>query len=128
MCVEFFLFLKKSEIWDFINSLIQERFYDFIVFFKRITDNCFFSFGKKIYFLNNSICPIITHEPLDRFASNFDWRTRENHEIVLNMEILSWLGQLWKGKLDKIVDQDQTRVNGGSMFEYPGDRNPGFPS
>ena len=28
------------------------------------------------------ICRIISHEPLNRFASNFDWRTRENHGNV----------------------------------------------
>jgi len=29
------------------------------------------------------VCPIITEEPLNRFASNFNWRTRENHWNVL---------------------------------------------
>jgi len=24
-------------------------------------------------------CPIITHEPLDKFALNFDWGNQENH-------------------------------------------------
>ena len=28
------------------------------------------------------VCPIINQEPLDRFASNFDWGTRESHENV----------------------------------------------
>ena len=30
-------------------------------------------------------CPIITHEPFDLFASNFDWGTRENHGNVLGL-------------------------------------------
>ena len=29
------------------------------------------------------VCPIITEEPLNRFDSNFNWRTRENHWNVL---------------------------------------------
>ena len=28
---------------------------------------------------------IITQKPLDRFASNFDWGTRETHRNVLNL-------------------------------------------
>ena len=35
------------------------------------------------------VCPIITHEPRDRLASNFDWGTRENHHWDL-----SWVGTL----------------------------------
>jgi len=30
------------------------------------------------------VCPIITHEPLDRFASKFNWGTRENHGNALS--------------------------------------------
>ena len=30
-------------------------------------------------------CPIITQEPLDRFASNFNWGTRETHRNVLSL-------------------------------------------
>jgi len=29
-------------------------------------------------------CPIITHENLDRFASNFDWRTQQLGLIILS--------------------------------------------
>ena len=29
------------------------------------------------------VCPIINHAPLDRFASNFDWETRERYGNVL---------------------------------------------
>ena len=31
------------------------------------------------------IYPIITQEPLDRFASNFDWGTRKNHGNVFSL-------------------------------------------
>ena len=31
------------------------------------------------------VCPIITREPLDRFASNFNWRTLESHGNVLSL-------------------------------------------
>ena len=33
------------------------------------------------------VCPIITHEPLDRFVSNLAWGTRENHGNVLSLVI-----------------------------------------
>ena len=33
------------------------------------------------------VCPILTQEPLDWFASNFDWKTREIHENVLSMAL-----------------------------------------
>ena len=55
-------------------------------------------------------CPIITQEPLGRFASNFDGWTQENNENIL------------KGNLAQIIIYDQTRVNGGSNFGYPGQR------
>ena len=32
------------------------------------------------------VCPFITHEPLDRLASNFNWGTRENHENIFKIE------------------------------------------
>ena len=31
------------------------------------------------------VCPIITHEPLDRTVSSFDWGTRENYVKVLTV-------------------------------------------
>ena len=46
--------------------------------------NCIF-YMYKIVISYFSVCPIITHEHLDGLASNFDWRTRENHENVLNL-------------------------------------------
>ena len=27
------------------------------------------------------VCPIITHEPLERFVLNFDWATRKHHVV-----------------------------------------------
>ena len=38
-----------------------------------------------IYKVVISVCPIITREPLDGFASNFDWGTRETHGNVLSL-------------------------------------------
>ena len=32
---------------------------------------------SSIYKVVISVCPVIAQEPLDRFASNFDWGTRE---------------------------------------------------
>ena len=32
-------------------------------------------------------CPIITHEPLDRFTSNLEWRTRENHGNFISLTL-----------------------------------------
>ena len=31
------------------------------------------------------VCPIIPHEPQDRFTSNFDWGTRQKHGNVLSL-------------------------------------------
>jgi len=57
-----------------------------------------------------SVClfvyPIITQEPLDWFALNFDYGTRESQ----GNEILSWVGRLLAGKIAKIVIYDQVRV------------------
>ena len=42
------------------------------------------------------VCPIITHEPLDQFASHSHEGTRENHGNVLSFEILSLVGKIVK--------------------------------
>jgi len=52
------------------------------------------------------VCPIITQEPLDRFASNFDWKTRKNHGNLPS----------GSGKMAKIVIYDQARVNGSGNY------------
>ena len=45
-------------------------------------------------------CPITTQEPLDRFALNFDRRTRENHGNVLSLVLDSKLsGSTFKAKI-----------------------------
>ena len=41
------------------------------------------------------VCPIITHEPLERFASNFDWGTRENPGWDSKF---SWYILMWKNR------------------------------
>ena len=53
---------------------------------------------------------IITHKPLDRFASNSDWGTQENHGIVLRLVKNSYLSglthrykQSWVPKLKLVI-------------------------
>ena len=58
--------------------------------------------------------PIITQEPLDRFASNFN-ASRETHENVLNFEILESL--LLTGKIANIIIYDHTRVSGRTNYD-----------
>ena len=64
-----------------------------------------------------SVClfvyPIITQEPLDWFALNFDYGTRESQ----GNEILSWVGRLLAGKIAKIVIYDQVRVTCRSTYK-----------
>ena len=61
--------------------------------------------GEKFYFfiylrkvvisVRLFICHIITQEPLDRFASNFDWGTRKIHGNVLRLVLrffFEWVG------------------------------------
>ena len=57
----------------------------------------FLFFNFKIYILSilykvvisicQFVCPIITQEPLDRFVSNFDWGTRENHGSDFSLDL-----------------------------------------
>ena len=56
------------------------------------------------------VCPIITHELLDRFASNIDWETWENHGNVLSLVL-----KLYRNKA-KIVIYDRARATLGSHF------------
>ena len=65
---------------------------------------------SESYNLCLTVCPIITQEPLDRFASSFDWGTLESHSNVINMVLPGMR------KIDKIVIYDQVRVNGGSNY------------
>ena len=60
------------------------------------------------------VCPIITHELLNRFASNIDWGTWENHGNVLSLVLRL------QGNKAKMVIFDQARVNGEINYEYPG--------
>ena len=48
------------------------------------------SIYKVVIFVCLIVCLIITQEPLDRFASNFDWGTRKTHGNVLGFEFLSF--------------------------------------
>ena len=56
------------------------------------------------------VCTIITHKPLNRFASNLYPRTRTDMGLVL------------KRKIAKIVIYYEAQVNGESKYEYPGQR------
>ena len=40
---------------------------------------------KVVNSVDMFVCLIITQEPLDRFASNYDWETREDHGNVLTV-------------------------------------------
>ena len=58
-----------------------------------LTRSVFFFMRNQYIYIKLFLClsvrqfgwPIITHEPLYRLASNFDWGTRENHGNVLNL-------------------------------------------
>ena len=71
-----------------------------------------------LYFL----CPIITQEPLTKFASNSDCGTWESHGNGL----IAWfraskLSRFYRKKT-KAEIYDQVRVNDGSNNEYPEQR------
>ena len=40
---------------------------------------------KVVISVSLFVCPIITQEPPDRFASNYDWGTRETHGNALSV-------------------------------------------
>ena len=63
---------------------------------------------------------IITQEPLEWFASNFDLGTREGHGNCF--EIFNWHDILLIGKIAKIVIFDNARVIGGINYDFPGQR------
>ena len=44
------------------------------------------------------VCPIITYEPLDRFASKFYWGTWENYGNVLSLVLNFKLSESSPGK------------------------------
>ena len=61
------------------------------------------SLSESIYKVVISVClfvhPIITQEPLNRFALNFDWGTREDHGDVFSLVLDSKLsGSTFIGK------------------------------
>ena len=60
---------------------------------KRLWSICIYK--HKVDNLYLSVCLfvflIIIHKPLDWFASNFDWGTRENHGNVLSMVLRFWI-------------------------------------
>ena len=69
------------------------------------------------------VCPIKTHELLDRFASHFLWSLGDPWECSkLNFKILSWVGRLLYAHIAKSVVYDQARVNGRSNYKYPWQR------
>ena len=87
----------KQKIWE--------------ILFKTSITPVFFFTVLLFYILFGS--PVISHEPLDRFAAKFGWRTQENHRNV-GFKILSWVNRLVGGKMDQIVNWNN--------YEYPGKR------
>ena len=94
----------KKKAWYFLDVFFEHLNYiiffkcafllfrDFLIFFFSTWIIIIFMY-KVVISVCLFVCPIITHEPVDRFASNFDWGTRENHDNVLSLvEILSWVG------------------------------------
>ena len=71
------------------NACFQRRLFKilFVYFFilkvPTAVNWCISLSNHLIYKVVISVCLIITWEPLDRFASNFDWGTRETHGNVL---------------------------------------------
>ena len=58
------------------------------------------------------VCPIITQEPLDWFASNLIWELGRAKKMFL-----AWFSDSkLSGKLAKTAIYDQVRVNGGSKI------------
>ena len=84
-------------------------------YFVRTAQNWGIFLNKVVISVCLFVCPILTHEPLDWFDSEFDCGTRENY------------GNEWfeSRKIAKIVTLDQARVNCGSNYEYLD--NDGFP-
>ena len=68
------------------------------------------------------VCPNIIHKPLDRFASNVEWGTRESHGNVLRFGESKLSGSTLIAKNDFSDKIDQVRVNDESNYEYPGQR------
>ena len=60
-------------------------------------------------------------EPLDRFASKFDWRTAGMFLAWFSDSKLCVLTFIY-AQIAKFVIYDQVRVNGGNNYEYPGQR------
>ena len=60
---------------------------------------------KVIISVRLFVCPILTQEPLDRFAAHLDWGTRKIHGNALSL-ILNWV--------DPLLIYDKERVNGGT--------------
>ena len=68
------------------------------------------------------VCPIITHEPLDQFASNFDWGTRENHGIFLNVSNYKYTGQrlviIFVGNVNTLGVQDRVEFLNPEIIHF----------
>ena len=69
--------------------------FNFLKRMYRISENVFLIYIIKQNFL--CVCQIITQEPLDRFASYFDWGTWENH----GKEVLKLLAEKFDIYLEK---------------------------
>ena len=82
-------------------------------------NSCFAQFFHPIFFIPLTYIvhefiaqiPTLTHKPLDRFASNFDWGNQENHGNLLRLVKNSNLSgsihiykQSWVPELDKYIN------------------------
>ena len=69
----------KARIRKLFSFFLKIKPREFIFFFFMLL------LYQYIYKVLISVCPIITHESLNQFASNFDWGTRENHGNILSL-------------------------------------------
>ena len=88
------LFIAMVKIFLMTNTLLfLPNFYVIEYVFNKFI-------SKVVIFVFLFVCSIITHEPLDRFVSNFDWGTRENHGNVLSLVLrlkVEWV-YFYRGK------------------------------
>ena len=75
--------------YDEINAIMCSKLNKTELFILFVPLNIYIYIYKEIISVCLLGCPIITHEPLVRFASNFGWGTGENHGNVFSFEILS---------------------------------------
>ena len=82
-CNTRFAYLRKStfRFTDNVQRNLSRLLWDLpSVFFTYIV---IYSIYYLIYiYCCCNLCPIITHQPINQFATNFDWETRQNGNVV----------------------------------------------